>query len=155
MEDRQTSLLSEPTLFSQSRWLLVLGPCVLFTKRGKLEISRCLCYRMFPGRTTTVCLSLLHKLSLCGHLHAPVCVHSGRLLRYWLYISPYSQSTEFPIDKSTLASFDTYEEAPGPSETEGRCFIRGASRFVRVAERQVCRVLSVPLFNNIFSPLSC
>ena len=30
-------------------------------------------------------------------------------------------------------------------------FIRGAWRFVRVAERQVCRVHSVPLFNNISS----
>ena len=44
----------------------------------------------------------------------------------------------------------SYEKAPGPSATEGTCFTCGDWRSSWFAERQVCSVHSVPLFNNIF-----
>ena len=76
---------------------------------------------------------------------------SGRpfSLRYFLDSSGHFFAHAFTLTLS-------YEKAHGPSATEGRCFIRGDWRSTWFAERQVCSVHSVPLFNNIslfFCPL--
>ena len=113
--------------------------------------------------------------SIAAYFSAPFSSSLGsssrsRLRSLWK-VSPVS-STFIPSDGSTAcASSSTpavsslrarsrspcrMKKTPDPSATEGRCFIRGDWRSTWFAERQVCSVLSVPLFNNIspfFRPL--
>ena len=51
----------------------------------------------------------------------------------------------YHVVQSALAVALTYKKAPGPSATEGRCFIRGDWRSSWFAESQVCSAHSVPL----------
>ena len=83
-------------------------------------------------------------LALEGVTGFVYCCLFGRLycLRYFL-----DSSGQLIARAITLTL--SYEKAPGPSATEGRCFIRGDWRSTWFAERQVCSVHSVPLFNKI------
>ena len=64
---------------------------------------------------------------------------------FWSHCSAYFLSTEIHVVESAIAYALKFEKTPGPSETEGRCFILGDRRSTWFAERQVC-VLSVSLF---------
>ena len=96
------------------------------------------------GSSPRSCLYSLWKVST---LSSSV-VSSGRpfCLHYFL-----DSGGQFIARAFTLSL--SYKKAPGPSATEGRCFTRGDWRSTWFAERQVCSVHSVPLFNNI-SPFS-
>ena len=77
-------------------------------------------------------------------------VSSTVVLPRRLYCLHYFLDSNGQFIARALSLTLSYEEAPGPSATEGRCFIRGDWRSTWFAERQVCSVHSVPLFNNIF-----
>ena len=100
--------------------------------------------------------------SIAAYFSAP---HSSSLgsssrscLRTLWQVSWISSSVALPVRSTacTISSTPTvsslralsfslpYEKAPGPSATEGRCFIRGDWRSTWFAERQVCSVHSVP-----------
>ena len=131
------------------------------TRRGKLvRLRRHLWW-------TSLLQILLRPISpprtvlLWALLLARVCARSGRCSPAFLfcclserfYCSRYFLDSTGHFIARALSLTLSYEEAPGPSATEGRCFIRGDWRSTWFAERQVCSVHSVPLFNNI-SPVS-
>ena len=95
--------------------------------------------------------SFVFTLALEGVPGFVYCCTSGQLYCLHYFLDSNGQFTARAISLTL-----SYEEAPGPSATEGRCFIRGDWRSTWFAERQVCSVHSVPLFNNIspfFRPL--
>ena len=79
-------------------------------------------------------LCSLWKVTLVSNRCGVLLAH--RLLCY--------RNSDSPSDGYLFASIQKFEKAPGPSETEERCFIRGDWRSVRVAERQVRGVFSFP-----------
>ena len=90
-------------------------------------------------------ISLLFAFALEGVPGFVYCCLSGRLYRWRYFLDSDGQ---FIARALTLSL--SYEKAPGPSATEGRCFIRDDWRSSLFAERQVCSVHSLPLFNNNF-----
>ena len=108
---------------------------------------------MFLELTTAVSSSPRLILPLCGHRLAPVCAHSGRSLRSRVrasrFVASCSQTFQFSTGRNMLAYHHTYEEASGPSETEGRCLIRGASS--RSLSARSVGLLGSPFLSIIFT----
>ena len=90
-------------------------------------------------------ISFVFALALEGVLGFLYCCTSGRIYCLHFFLDSNGQFIARAISLTL-----SYEEAPGPSATEGRWwFDRGDWRSSWFAERQVSSVHSVPLFNNI------
>ena len=138
---------------SHPRWLLFRLHYGLHMRRGRLVLLRKHRWWVSLLRTPSQFIFLLHTALLWALHLVRVCAHFGRC--FWcLSGSFYSRRYFLDSDGQFIARALTlslsYEKAPGPSATEGRCFIRGDWRSSWFAERQVCSVHSVLLFNNNF-----